>query len=212
MQIAKLRALGCFCHTSAGTVPVLAAVCYHEYAVCHRAPNEGKGKACDFPAALHVSHQHRVDQLLVSVLQVVLHTTFGPLDIELWPKEAPMVQPTSECMMHDLADVACLGAAGRSTLQLQHLGQGLSAHTAAIPLRLQQPSPSQQPASVCLQATRNFVQLCMEGFYNGTPFFRMVKGAYVQGGDPTGTGNSGESIYGHPFKDEFHSRLRFTHR
>ena len=34
----------------------------------------------------------------------------------------------------------------------------------------------------------------------------------VQGGDPTGTGNGGESIYGSAFTDEFHSRLRFTHR
>lgn len=34
----------------------------------------------------------------------------------------------------------------------------------------------------------------------------------IQGGDPTATGEGGESIYGNPFKDEFHSRLRFTHR
>lgn len=30
--------------------------------------------------------------------------------------------------------------------------------------------------------------------------------------DPTGSGNGGSSIYGHPFKDEFHSRLRFARR
>ena len=35
-------------------------------------------------------------------------------------------------------------------------------------------------SALLLQATRNFVQLCAEGFYDGTPFFRMVKGAYVQ--------------------------------
>jgi peptidyl-prolyl cis-trans isomerase SDCCAG10 len=34
----------------------------------------------------------------------------------------------------------------------------------------------------------------------------------VQGGDPTGTGKGGESIYGGAFIDEFHSRLRFNHR
>lgn len=34
----------------------------------------------------------------------------------------------------------------------------------------------------------------------------------IQTGDPTGTGMGGESIFGHPFTDEFHSRLRFTHR
>lgn len=62
------------------------------------------------------------------------------------------------------------------------------------------------------KACRNFVQLCMEGYYNGTIFHRLVKNFIVQGGDPTGTGTGGESIYGAPFKDEFHSRLRFVRR
>lgn len=43
-------------------------------------------------------------------------------------------------------------------------------------------------------------------------FHRIVKGFIAQGGDPTGTGAGGESIYGHPFKDEIHSRLRFNRR
>ena len=34
----------------------------------------------------------------------------------------------------------------------------------------------------------------------------------IQGGDPTGTGMGGDSIYGAPFKDEFHQRLKFTRR
>ena len=34
----------------------------------------------------------------------------------------------------------------------------------------------------------------------------------VQGGDPTGTGTGGESVYGGPFPDEFHQRLNFSHR
>lgn len=59
---------------------------------------------------------------------------------------------------------------------------------------------------------RNFIQLCLEGYYNGTIFHRLVKGFIVQGGDPNGDGTGGESIYGEPFKDEFHSRLRFTRR
>lgn len=32
----------------------------------------------------------------------------------------------------------------------------------------------------------------------------------IQGGDPSGTGRGGESIYGEPFADEFHQRLKFT--
>ncbi|XP_012535792.1 spliceosome-associated protein CWC27 homolog [Monomorium pharaonis] len=62
------------------------------------------------------------------------------------------------------------------------------------------------------KACRNFIQLCMEGYYNETIFHRIVKGFIAQGGDPTGTGEGGESIYGHPFKDEFHTRLRFCRR
>ncbi|XP_016496994.1 peptidyl-prolyl cis-trans isomerase CYP57 isoform X1 [Nicotiana tabacum] len=83
--------------------------------------------------------------------KVVLNTTYGPIDIELWPKEAP-------------------------------------------------------------KAVRNFVQLCLEGYYDNTIFHRVIKSFLVQGGDPTGTGTGGESIYGGVFPDEFHSRLRFKHR
>ncbi|XP_031785741.1 uncharacterized protein LOC100116714 [Nasonia vitripennis] len=62
------------------------------------------------------------------------------------------------------------------------------------------------------KACRNFIQLCMEGYYDNTIFHRVIKGFIVQGGDPTGTGEGGESIYGAPFKDEFHTRLRFCRR
>jgi len=49
------------------------------------------------------------------------------------------------------------------------------------------------------KACRNFVQLCLEGYYDGTIFHRLVHNFIVQGGDPTGTGHGGESIYGKPF-------------
>uniref|UniRef100_A0A4W4FG71 Spliceosome-associated protein CWC27 homolog n=1 Tax=Electrophorus electricus TaxID=8005 RepID=A0A4W4FG71_ELEEL len=62
------------------------------------------------------------------------------------------------------------------------------------------------------KACRNFTQLCMEGYYDGTIFHRVVPDFIVQGGDPTGTGTGGQSIYGRSFKDEFHSRLRFNRR
>jgi peptidyl-prolyl cis-trans isomerase SDCCAG10 len=83
--------------------------------------------------------------------KVVLHTTLGALDVELWPKESP-------------------------------------------------------------KAVRNFVQLCLEGFYDNCLFHRLIKDFIIQTGDPTGTGTGGESIYGGDFPKEFHSRLRFTHR
>ncbi|KAH1014778.1 spliceosome-associated protein CWC27 homolog [Dendroctonus ponderosae] len=62
------------------------------------------------------------------------------------------------------------------------------------------------------KACRNFIQLCLEGYYDNTIFHRVVKDFIVQGGDPKGDGTGGESIYGEPFKDEFHQRLKFARR
>eukprot|EP01079_Euglenida_sp_SAG-EU17-18_P003051 gene3051-3601_t len=61
-------------------------------------------------------------------------------------------------------------------------------------------------------ACRNFVQLCLEGYYDDTIFHRLIHGFMIQGGDPTGTGEGGGSIYDGPFKDEIHSRLKYTRR
>ena len=61
-------------------------------------------------------------------------------------------------------------------------------------------------------ACKNFIQLCLEGYYDKNIFHRLIPGFMIQGGDPTGTGTGGESIYGDAFKDEFHQRLKFTHR
>ena len=83
--------------------------------------------------------------------KVLMHTTFGDLDVELWCRECP-------------------------------------------------------------QATRNFLQLAMEGYYDNTIFHRLIKDFMLQGGDPTGTGSGGESIYGKGFPDEIHSRIRFKRR
>ena len=62
--------------------------------------------------------------------------------------------------------------------------------------------------------SRNFLQLCLDGYYDNTIFQRLIPGFIIQGGDPTGTGEGGESIYddGKPFADEFHSRLKFNRR
>lgn len=59
---------------------------------------------------------------------------------------------------------------------------------------------------------RNFIQLCMEGYYDNLTFHRVVRGFIAQGGDPNGDGSGGESTFGAPFKDEFHQRLRFSRR
>ncbi|OAD46937.1 Peptidyl-prolyl cis-trans isomerase CWC27 like protein [Eufriesea mexicana] len=58
------------------------------------------------------------------------------------------------------------------------------------------------------KAYRNFIQLCMEGYWDDTIFHRIIKEFITQDGDPTSTGEGGK-IYEEPFKDEFHTRLRF---
>ncbi|TQS38133.1 hypothetical protein Golomagni_01370 [Golovinomyces magnicellulatus] len=87
---------------------------------------------------------------------------------------------------------------------------------------------------------RNFLQHCLDGYYDNTIFHRLIPNFVIQGGDPTGTGHGGESIYdggaysepyeeggiwpmedrkgknagpqGVGFKDEFHSRIKFNRR
>ncbi|CDJ59131.1 cyclophilin, putative [Eimeria maxima] len=66
--------------------------------------------------------------------RVVISTTMGPLDVDLWAREAPMT-------------------------------------------------------------VRSFLQLSLEGYYNNTIFHRLIPGFIIQGGDPTGTGRGGSSIY-----------------
>ncbi|KAK7203402.1 cyclophilin-like domain-containing protein [Myxozyma melibiosi] len=85
--------------------------------------------------------------------KVILHTTKGPVEVELWAKETP-------------------------------------------------------------KACRNFLQLCLDGTFDNTIFHRVVPGFLVQGGDPTGTGHGGTSIYDDEggFETEAHSRLRFNRR
>ncbi|GAA5929415.1 hypothetical protein JCM3775_002335 [Rhodotorula graminis] len=57
---------------------------------------------------------------------------------------------------------------------------------------------------------RNFRELCKRGYYSGTVFHRIIADFMIQGGDPTGTGRGGVSIYGDKFEDEIHPDLRFT--
>jgi len=49
---------------------------------------------------------------------------------------------------------------------------------------------------------RNFAELARRGYYNNTIFHRVIPDFMIQGGDPTGTGRGGRSIYGKTFPDE----------
>ena len=53
------------------------------------------------------------------------------------------------------------------------------------------------------KAVENFTSLAKDGYYDGIIFHRVINNFMIQGGDPTGTGCGGESIWGKPFKDEF---------
>ncbi|THU81509.1 hypothetical protein K435DRAFT_472310 [Dendrothele bispora CBS 962.96] len=57
---------------------------------------------------------------------------------------------------------------------------------------------------------KNFAELSRRGYYNGVVFHRIISDFMIQGGDPTGTGRGGTSIYGQKFEDEIHPELRFT--
>lgn len=52
------------------------------------------------------------------------------------------------------------------------------------------------------KTVENFVKLAEKKYFNGIIFHRVSKGFVIQGGDPTGTGTGGKSIYGKPFEDE----------
>lgn len=57
------------------------------------------------------------------------------------------------------------------------------------------------------KTVENFVGLAKEDYYNGIIFHRVISDFMIQGGDPTGTGMGGESIFGGQFEDEFTREL-----
>ena len=62
--------------------------------------------------------------------------------------------------------------------------------------------PKKAPKTV-----ENFIGLIEKGYYDGIIFHRVIPDFMIQGGDPTGTGTGGESLWGGKFEDEFHADL-----
>ena len=58
-------------------------------------------------------------------------------------------------------------------------------------------------------AVENFTTHVKNGYYDGIIFHRIIKRFMIQGGDPTGTGRGGKSIWNKPFKDEFAPNVVF---
>lgn len=63
---------------------------------------------------------------------------------------------------------------------------------------------------VAPKTVENFIGLAEKGYYNGIIFHRVIPGFMIQGGDPTGTGMGGESLWGADFEDEVSSSVQFT--
>lgn len=55
----------------------------------------------------------------------------------------------------------------------------------------------------------NFMKLAEKKYYDGVIFHRVIPQFMIQGGDPTGTGAGGESIWGKPFEDEVREDVTF---
>ncbi len=58
------------------------------------------------------------------------------------------------------------------------------------------------------KTVHNFGSLCEQNYYKNTIFHRIITDFMIQGGDPTGTGRGGESIYGSTFEDEITPELK----
>ncbi len=61
---------------------------------------------------------------------------------------------------------------------------------------------------VAPKTVQNFTEHAKNGYYDNGVFHRVIKDFMIQGGDPTGTGRGGVSIYGETFEDEFDNDAR----
>lgn len=57
-------------------------------------------------------------------------------------------------------------------------------------------------ADAAPKAATNFVVLAQTGYYDELTFHRVIPGFMIQGGDPSGNGTGGESVFGETFEDE----------
>lgn len=63
--------------------------------------------------------------------------------------------------------------------------------------------------NVAPKACENFTKLIDKKYYDGISFHRVIKEFMIQGGDPDGNGTGGESVWGHPFEDEYSKDVTF---
>ena len=63
--------------------------------------------------------------------------------------------------------------------------------------------------TVAPKTCENFLGLLGKKYYDGIIFHRVIKNFMLQGGDPTGTGRGGESLWGGKFEDEVTAQIKF---
>lgn len=64
-------------------------------------------------------------------------------------------------------------------------------------------------SDIAPKTCENFLGLVNKNYYDGLVFHRIIKNFMIQGGDPTGTGAGGESLWGKPFSDECVANVKF---
>lgn len=57
-------------------------------------------------------------------------------------------------------------------------------------------------ANLAPKTVTNFMGLASSGYYDNLTFHRVIPGFMIQGGDPTGNGTGGKSVFGDMFEDE----------
>jgi len=67
-------------------------------------------------------------------------------------------------------------------------------------------------SDIAPKTCENMVGLVKKGYYDGIIFHRIIKNFMIQGGDPTGTGRGGESLWGGKFEDEVSPFLEFDRK
>lgn len=135
---------------------------------------------------------------LLSILIIILLTACGTAadKEQVLEKEKPADQvPAEENNVKDQEE---------ATIMYPQLSKEVAANEALVvmnttlgPIKIKL-FPEQAPKTV-----ENFLTHAENGYYDGIIFHRVIKDFMIQGGDPTGTGMGGASIYGDTFEDEF---------
>ncbi len=99
--------------------------------------------------------------------------------------------------------IMCLMVLGFASASSAEDAQIVVLHTSAGDIELK------MFKDIAPKAVENFVTHTKNGYYDGVIFHRVIKGFMIQGGDPTGTGMGGESIWGEDFDNEYGNNVVF---